>query len=245
VVTTNSITISTVLGEALATEAAGPSIGMNSKHLRNGVLRKSILVEKRILDLTPQQFAKYIGLRTIQVALPIEAQTLINGTWSFMGEQEAPLVTATVSSGDTPASTDETMSASINVGEIIEGGVALTTALQAVNFTINGNGRARTAVASQFPIEIALGTFEVTGTINAYFEDAVLYNKFKQFTATSLSMRVTDNASQTIVFTIPRLFFPQGSIPLPGVDQDIIVPLEFVGIRDPVTNSAMQIDFIT
>lgn len=240
-VAATKITIDPLLSQSLVTDAAGEIVTITAKMVRNGTLKTSILLEKRFLDIG--QYATYEGFRLGQLNLNVTAEELVSGSFSGMGEREI-LAQASVSGADVAATSNNSMSASVNVGSLVQGTSVLATALRSIQLSGNNNLRALTAIANQYPIGINYGTFEVTGTIEAYFEDLLLYNQFTQHSQALLSFILTDNEDQSIVVTLPSVFFLSAPLPIPGENQDIITSIEFGAVRDPVTNCLMQVDFL-
>jgi hypothetical protein len=97
-------------------------------------------------------------------------------------------------------------------------------------------------VANRAAIGIMEGTVDITGTIEAYFEDLALYEKFEDHTASSLSFRFTDAGGNVLIVTLPRLFFARGPVFASGINTDVMVPLEFQAVRDPTLDCEIQID---
>ena len=240
-VTATKITIDALLSQNLVVEAADELVTISAKMVRNGILKNSILLEKRFLDIV--QFATYEGFRLGQLNVNVTAEELVSGSFSGMGEREV-LAGSSVSGSDVASSANNSMSASVDVGSVVQGSTILTTALRSVQFSANNNLRMLRAIANQFPTQINYGTFEVTGTIEAYFEDLLLYNQFTAHTSALLSFILTDNEDQSIIFTFPSVFFLSAPLPIPGENQDIIASIEFSAVRDPDTDTLMQIDFL-
>lgn len=83
----------------------------------------------------------------------------------------------------------------------------------------------------------------MSGSITAYFEDASLYTKFLDHTATSLSWSYTDG-TRFMRITLPNVFF-QTDAPAPtGIDQDVLESIDFTAVLDSTTNCQIQIDYI-
>jgi hypothetical protein len=85
---------------------------------------------------------------------------------------------------------------------------------------------------------------DVTGTLNAYFEDDVMYQKFLNHTQSSLTITLTDAGGNTIVITLPRIYYTKGPVNITAGNEDVMVPLEFTALRDPTTNLTIAMDFI-
>ncbi len=60
----------------------------------------------------------------------------------------------------------------------------------------------------------------------------------------SLSFRMTDPNGNTMVFTLPKLYFTSATVAAGGGNDDMMVPLEFTAIRDVATNTVAQLDVL-
>lgn len=211
------------------------------KNLRNGTTKQSVLIEKQFNDLTTN-FIQYRGMRVAGLSLQISSEEIIKGTFRFMGARGV-LATATVAGGTTSASSNTSMTASVNVGSISEAGVALTTAIKSITLDLNNNVRALMGVGSAAAIGINLGSVQATGRVEAYFEDQALLTKVINHTSSSLDFRCTDEAGNVMVWTISQLRFT-GHPNNPGIDQDVMLPLDFAGEREATNNFMVQVDML-
>jgi hypothetical protein len=207
--------------------------------LRNGTTKKSLFIEKQFQDLTDVNLS-FTGMRVDTWSLSIDAEAIISGGFTFLGEGAA--AGASLAGSVTNASANQLMNASNNVGTLTEGGAALTTPLRTVTVQINNNLRGLPAVANSQNIGVNYGRAEVTGTITAYFQDLTLYNKFINQTGTSLVVPVTDPGGNTIVVSILNMKMSEGNPAAGGINQDIVLPLTFNGLRDSTTSAVLQID---
>lgn len=69
-----------------------------------------------------------------------------------------------------------------------------------------------------------------------------MYNKFVNQTGTSLVVPVTDPGGNTLVFSVLNMKFSEGNPAAGGINQDIVLPLNFTGLRDATTSAVLQID---
>lgn len=236
----NLLTMTTVAGDdpALAVESAG-QVTLTAQRLKNGILRKSFLLEKFFGDIT--QFFYMTGCRIGTMSLSVEAQALVTGTFAFQGK-EGVSVQASVLGTKVPAGIKDALNATTNVGNIEEGGIALATAVRSIELSIANNLRPKPELGSRSPVDIGYGFIDVTGTLSAYFEDQALLNKFIDHTASQLSFTFTDSDGNVLIFTLPRLFFSSGTPTAPGGNEDVILPMEFTAVRSTVEDAVIIID---
>lgn len=233
--TSTTLTVANATGVA---EAASVAV-VKHKTIRNGVLKQSVLIEKQYEDLT-NNYIQFRGMRVSGFSLNIQTESIITGSFSFIGAK-GTLASATVSGSLTAASANDSMTASTNVGVITEGGIALSTAIKSISLDLNNNLRALAAVGNVSAIGINMGSLQVTGKIEAYFEDQVLYAKAVNHTSSSLTFQVTDPQGNAFVFTVAQLKWT-GNPSDPAIDQDVMLPLDYTSERQPTDNYMIQID---
>lgn len=241
-VTAKTSTNLTVDGAAFTAENNSTAT-VKGKVLRNGVTKKSFLIEKRFSDVN--QFIHFRGMRISQMSLAVESQAILTGTFSFMGARGYVQGTSIGNASSTAASSDAVMNGTSNVGTIEEGGATLTTALRALRLTLNNNLRELPEIGNKEPAGVNYGSIDLTGTIEAYFEDAALYTKLLNHTASSLHFRVQDSAGNVLLFTIPKVFYSEGNPNSPGINQDVMLPINWTAVRDPNTDCEFQVDALS
>lgn len=232
-------TLKIVVDANLTTEAATPAITIHGKMARNGVTKRSFLIERRFNDIS--QYQQMRGMRPNTMALEIRANQIITGNMDFMGARGTG-AGASVAGASTAAASNPAFDASNNVLSIVEGGVALTTPLQSIMLNINGNAGVQPAVANQYPIGVRYGTLELTGTLVAYFEDLTLFNKFVNHTPTSIVLKVKDANNKYLIFSLFRVFLGEGQNPVQGQNQDVFLTLPFRASYDSVSGFGVQFD---
>ena len=84
----------------------------------------------------------------------------------------------------------------------------------------------------------------IEGTMQAYFEDLTLLNKFYNHTSSSFSMRLTDAGGKVMIVTFPKLYYADGNPPASGINTDVLLPLKFQAIYDATTACQIQIDVL-
>lgn len=247
-VTNVSSTVLTVDNPAVAgwagftSENATSGCTITGRVMRNGTLRKSFALEKQYQ--TVGKYEVFSGVRVTGFEMNVENRQKItlnfsmNGKTSATGDSTAALETK-------PATVNPVLTASANVGQILEGGNPLDVVIRSLNISLDNAPRAedRASVGSKFTTEIPFGTLMVSGTINTLFADMTMYDKVINHDDTSLSFRVTDPNGRVIIFTIPKMKVSGGPT-IPGQNQDVPLELEFRSFRDPTTDCQIQVDIL-
>lgn len=236
--TSTTLTVTNAAGTS-QTNAAATII---TKWARTGTTKKSYLIEKSFNDIA--QFIHYRGMRVSTWAMNIEAEQIITGAFGFMGSRATPQGT-TISGSKTAAGALSVCGATSNVGTLQEGGTGLTTKVKGVRFNLNANPRQLTAVANKYPIGINLGSFEITGSLDAYFEDLVLYQKFIDHNDSSLVVEIDSPEDDRTILTISNLKFTNAAPVGAGLNQDVMVTMDFTAKRNATDNAMLQVDLLT
>ena len=147
-------------------------------------------------------------------------------------------------SGEYAASpTTDVLNATTNVGTFIESGEVATECFRAITLNIGNGLRGKDCMGIFGAFDIGTGTFQVSGNLSGHFMSNRLYGKFVDHLAVLLSWQVTDDAGNTIVFTIPKFKFRTALPNAQGLNQDLLLNAEYTGLYDPVTDAMMIIDF--
>ena len=240
VVTITSTTL-TVDGSAFTSQNSQAAT-ITGKVARNGTTKMSFLLEKRFLDISKFQYFK--GMRVGQMRMNVASKQVITGAFSFMGAEGIPSATTIGNATSTAKSSDQIINATTNIGSVYEGGSALTTGIKSIDFTLNNNLRALDGIGSRGPLDINQGSMMIEGTMQAYFEDLTLLNKFYNHTSSSFSMRLTDAGGKVMIVTFPKLYYADGNPPASGINTDVLLPLKFQAIYDATTACQIQIDVL-
>jgi hypothetical protein len=215
--------------------------------ITNGTVAHSYSIEKEFDDISEWIYLR--GMRMGGLSLNVTVGEIVTGTVSFMGigNPGDPASNSSRESGATTVAADTTtqLNATENVGNLFEGGVALTTCLNSISIEVTNNLRAINCVGSKYPSEINAGWVDVTGTLEAYFTDEALFDAFIQHDQSSLIFSLTDGDGNMVFVTLPRIYFGSGSPASGGGNEDILLPMEITAIREQVTDGqTIQFDLI-
>jgi hypothetical protein len=223
-------------------------------YIRNGIVEKSYSVQQAYLANAQYQYLR--GMEVSSLALSLESQSIMTGTFSLMGKDgqycpasftgnlafadatDVVAVTSGVPTGATliDSSVTDVLNTSSNVGRIAENGIRISgpNYVMSAQFTIENNLRMQNAIGSLGAIGIGVGTCTITGTLNAYFGDATLLAKVIGNTATSFDFVVGRDDTGYMLFDMPRVKFSSGTTPVSGINTDVMQELGFQAIMDKV-----------
>lgn len=230
-------------GVTFVNDAEGEAVTITAKMIRCGTTLKSLVVEKRFTDVT--QYKQYNGLRVEKFSLSIPAKGLITGSFGVVGKQATRSGSSVVGGGSINSiNTQEVFSASGNVAYMREGGTTLTTIVKEIKIDVANNTGPLDQVASIYPANYRMGKFAITGTIDAYFEDGNLLDKFLADTESSFHLKLSDDNGKVIVFSFPRMKYTKSSVLAEGENSSVMVKLAFRAFRHTTLLTSMQIDIL-
>lgn len=237
-----------VVDRAVPVVAAGSPVTIKGSMLRNPGSSAEITPQSASIETGFQDVNQYFlvdGLRCGGVEMEVSAGSIITGQSTLMGRETKRFSTEQLAGAsytvlEAPAT--EVVSATANVGSLSVNGVEQATAISSIQFSIEGNLRNQQAVGSKFPVGIAAGRLNLTGTIEAYFADGEMYDRFINHETVSLSFPIIDQDKNTYYFTIPAFKVTSDPIAPGGLDQDVMESMEFSAFRDPATACMIQID---
>jgi hypothetical protein len=230
--TTNPNDTMTV-SETIADEAGTGDEAYTANMLRNGVTKKSYLIEEEFVDVT--QFHYFTGMRMATMELTARAGAIAQVTFGTSGKggysAQATRAASTAAVGST-----RVLNCSENIGTILEGGSALATAIRACTLRIDNSVRPLPGLGSKYAVGINLGRQRVGGNFELYFEDETLLDKYIDHTETALVLPFVDSASNDIIFSLPSMYLTEGGSPaVPGGDDEVMQSPGFACRRDQTT----------
>ncbi len=208
-----------------------------TSRLFNGTTLRSFTMEKAFNDVT--QIFAFKGMYPSKFSTSFASGQLTEGTFSFIGKN-ATRGTSTTLPGSTAASqTYEIQNAVTGVGHIWEAGVPLTsTYIKSMSMDLDSGLRAQDAIGNLGMIGAGIGTFMAKGSIELYFADGTMYDKFLNDTFTSIILSTEDAAGNGYVFTFPRVMLTSGKIEAGSKDQDLMASFEWQAYSDKANATA-------
>lgn len=234
---------STGVAASFTSEVFAAGTQIQGKRLRNGTTNRSFTVEKNMQSDVSTAF-QFAGMRVNTANLNFETEAILTGSFGFLGKSMT-IGSTTVASAVTAASGNDVMNASGNVGNVWVNSDAVTDVyFQNLTMNVTNNMREQKAVGQDANVGIGSGKFQVTGTMNAYFEDSTLISQFENDTKSSIRMQVTDNDGNSVIFTIPKITWTAGNVLADSGDSDAFADLSWGASIDETGTYAMQIDLL-
>lgn len=228
----------------VADEAAGASVTVTPLNfIRNGTTKKSVTIQKAFTDLDTPELWNFTGARVGKIGLELATGSILNTSFSILAKDAAMTETQFAGASISAANTNTVMNAVDNIASIVfdgdPGGDQYY--FQSLSVELDNSLRGQEAVGTLGYIGVEPGSLKLTGSIELYFEDSAIYDRFKAAQAFSLSFVAQDSAGNTYIVTIPRAKFTSMEIVAGGLDQDIFAKGELQGLINSAGTYQVQI----
>lgn len=228
-----------VSGGTLVTEAAGDSVTIvQGSSIVNGVAQNWHDFEREHTDLT-NKFDLYVGCMIDQLSMSLGMNNIVTGSMGIVGKVE----TSESSSGGTgyeDANSNEIMNSIDHLIGVYENQASVN--LLDFSFTVANNLRERQQIGEAGPISFGADAMVVTGSFTAYYESETLYDKYLNFTTTSLAKVFEDTAGNAYVIDMPEVKITDASRHAgAGLGDDFKIPCTFQAVRDATEDVTIRI----
>ncbi len=205
----------TLEGQTLVEAAAGENVtvaGLDT--LTVGSSEKYFTVQRAFADIGAYQI--YTGCAVNGFSLSIQPNQMVTGSFTLLA-REMEARDSALDPDPAPAPQGEPMSG-IDLGGLWEGGSALAY-VSGLNLSIEGNSAAKPVVGSTAPGFMAwTDAFRVSASLDAYFQDHDLMNKFLAESESSLRVVLKDPEGASFGFDLPRIKYTGNASPTSGRD---------------------------
>jgi hypothetical protein len=202
----------------------------NTNVLKAGTTRRSWCIERLYDDATAgaKKYHRFLGCEFDKLAVTIASNAMVKGTLSVVG-QDLDLDTAIIT-GETYGDPTTTTPFSSFSGTLEEGGSGIGIVTE-LSFTIENGLAPRFVVSDPLTLLPSWGRSHVGGSMTTYFDDADLLEKFIDETESSISIELTDAATNSLTILIPRIKYTGGQPDVSG-EGPITIALPFEAYYD-------------
>lgn len=236
-VTAATTTTITVAGAATTIEATVAATIDHLAFIKNGTELRYFTFEKKFGDLT-NIYQLLTGFVINGLTLNIATGAILTASMSFLGKGQASAA-ADQGSGYTAVGSTSVMNAIDHVDSLLEGGSAFS--ITSMSFSLTNNLRAREQVGTLGPISIGTGAVNITGTVQAYFNNNTHVDKYLAGTESDLSVILEDAAGNGYIIDIARIKYTGATTVAEGQNGDVIVDMAFTAYRNSTTNQTIRI----
>jgi len=215
---------------------------LSSSRLVNGVTQRSFSQEVQFSDIG--QFFNYRGMVASKLSLNFASGAIVTGSFDMMGKDAVRGIATALPGSPIASQAFDVMNAVSGVGQVMEGGALLTgTFIKSMKLSVDNKLRGQTAIGVLGNAGIGSGTVAINGDIEVYLADGTMYDKFRNNTATSLSVRTVDGAGNGYIFQLPKVKYGDAKVNAGGMDNDVMLSMPFTALMDnTLTNQTILID---
>jgi hypothetical protein len=213
--------------------------------LVNGTTRKSFTIQKHFQDMDIPQFHNYRGTCVEGLTLKMEIGKIVEGSFNLMsfGLDPDTGVSITQVPGATfvTATSTTPMNAVTNLQDFTIDSVPYSGCISSLGLQIKNNIRAIQCLGSLAPRNMKLGTLEVTGDMEFYFNEGSNFEKFVAGTEFSFTFTLQDVDGNKYTFTFDRCKFETGEVVAGGRNSDVMFTAKWRGLYDSGNSRVLQL----
>lgn len=209
--------------------------------LVNGVTREPFTLKKAFPDLATPEFHYFRGACVETMDLKFEIGKIVSGSFGFMGATLAQVQAAITGETVGAATTTKPLNAVTDLSSFSIGGVPYTGCISTLGLNIKNNLRAIMCLGTLGATDIKLGTIEVTGDMNLYFNEGSNFANYLAGTEFSFSFALTDEDGNKYLISIPRAKFESADVVAGGKNTDTMMNAKWRALKDTVTGHVIQL----
>lgn len=205
--------------------------------IRVGTATKYFTLEDAAEDIG--QFRVYTGMAASSMSLSIAPNQMVQTTFEMVGKEGVQASTTASTGGAKTPNLNNSPFDSYN-GTITEGGTTIGI-VSSLDLSISNSLSPTFVVGSDVAPQLEFGRAVVEGTLNVYYKDAALINKFLNETESSIQVAVgSPLGTDTYTFTLPRVKYNGASTSVAN-PQSRFIELPFVALYDPTEGTNLKI----
>lgn len=217
--------------------------------IKNGAASGTSFTAERTVPLPGggNDYHRFLGLVANTMTLNISAGAIVTGEFGLMGKYGGRGGTIIAGATYTAANQNRILNAVNNFAALTVSGVSPSPRIRSLTLSATNNIRRQDEVGNLDAAGMAPGRFELTGSIQAYFENGNLLQSFLDHDDLSLSFIIGDTPGQRYRVTIPTIVLTGD----PGAnatsnDDDVMQTLNFTAVLDrlssPLLDCTLQIE---
>jgi hypothetical protein len=211
--------------------ASVAAVKLQATRFTNGVTQTSFTIERQSPDVT--QFLTYKGMTPSKMSLKFQSAALTDGSFEFIGKNAVRGVVTALPGTLVASKTYDIHNAASGIGFVWEAGVPLvSTFIKSLSLDYDNNHRGQQAIGTLGLVGVGSGTIQLKGSMEMYFADGAMYDKFLANTYTSLAVSSIDSTGAGYVFTLPKVSLMSSKIVAGAKDQDLMATFEIMAVSD-------------
>lgn len=226
--TSTVITLDPSTPMTVSASVAGCSIA--TSRLTNGTTLQTFQVER---ETEVGQYFLFRGQGVSKFSTSFGAASQTEATFTFMGKDGLRKASTYFTGTPVESQTYEIQNAVTGVGNIWENGAPLAnTFIESMTMDFDSGLRAQKAIGNLGAVGLGLGTFVAKGTLEVYFANGDLFEKFEKDTYTSITVSSVDSSGNGYVFTFPRVQLTAAKISAGSKNTDLMASFEWTAYSD-------------
>jgi len=209
--------------------------------LNNGVSDFSFTIERSYLDHSPVDFEYFRGMGIDETNLTNDKQAVVTGSFSFMGLSSSVGAAREAGATDVDAFSTTPFNTVTNINSIRLNGTDISCSADSsginlatkVDMSIKNNLRGQNAIGCLAFAGTGSGQFDVTGSIDTYFQDTSILSLLNSNVDTNLDVRYV-LGKRYMIADMPRVKISSGAPEVSGVNADVTATYGFQALKDPV-----------
>jgi hypothetical protein len=202
--------------------------------LKLGTVQRSFAIEEGFTDIG--QYHTFNGCVIDSMQLSVSTDNFVSIKFSFLGANESAFSTTSICTTPTAVTSKPKF---YHVGGTFKEGGTAVGYLTSVQFQLNNGLDASNALGASGVRAITSGRAELTGKATALFEDATMYNKFKNNTDSSIEFTLTDGTNSH-AYLLPKVKYTKAQIN-GNSDGPLVVELDFTAVYDTTTATSLRL----
>jgi hypothetical protein len=216
-----------------------------SEELENGTSLQPFTLRKYFQDMQVPQYHNYRGTVVEGLSLNMEIGKIVSGAFSLMSlglDQDTGITSAPVGGETTLAQTETTpMNAVTNLQDFTIDGVPYTGCISKLSLQLKNNVRAIQCLGSLVARRMKLGTLEVTGDAEFYFETGTEYEKFVKGREFDFTFSLVDGDGNSYDFFFERCKFESGEVVAGGKNTDVMFAAKWRGLYSVAADRVLKL----
>lgn len=205
---------------------------VQTSRLTNGTTQRSFSIERQNADIS--EYWVYSGMTAGSLELKVSSGSRSTLTFGFMGKLGDRATVTNLPGVPSESQTFDIHSSATGPACYIwvDNAPLAGTFVKSATIKYDNPLRSQGAVCSIGAVGIGTGTASLTGTLEVYFANGALFDKFESNQNISFTLSTLDNAGNGYVITVPKASLIALKTQAGGKDQDMILSIEFMGLRD-------------
>jgi tail tube protein len=227
-----------IAGALCSTWAAGTG---DQLVISNGTVRQAFTIEKTFPDTSTPEYHILRGCVVETMDLKFEIGKIVSGSFGFMGAKLQQTTTQITGATVVAAGTTKPLNAVTDLQDFSVDTVPYTGCIQTLGLNVKNNTRAIQCLGTLGATDVKLGTIEVTGDMNLYFNEGSMYQRYVDGVEFAFSFSMVDEDGNKYLVSVPRAKFESADTVSGGKNTDVMVTGKWRGLKDPSTGHVLII----